>query len=124
MQLLCVEKLSISTMFGWLVIEQRSQNWWLEYNLGPVENLSADHRNTIRDPFKYVLEFWKKQQIYEKSLERRAEAQGLSARLVGPSGTIDVAVPAALFRAASAREMGSPTPAPPENRIFFTRPDL
>jgi hypothetical protein len=32
----------------------------------------------------------------------RAEHHGLSARLVGPSGAIDIAVPAALFRAAAA----------------------
>jgi hypothetical protein len=36
------------------------------------------------------------------ALFERAEVQGLIARLVGPSGAIDIAAPAALFRDASA----------------------
>ncbi|MCT4684345.1 MAG: hypothetical protein N4A39_11515 [Roseicyclus sp.] len=37
-----------------------------------------------------------------QALFAQAAERGLSARLVGPSGTVDIAVPAALFRAAAA----------------------
>lgn len=36
----------------------------------------------------------------------RAGAEGLSARLIGPSGAIDIAVPASLFRDAATRAAG------------------